>query len=293
MTLSVNALRAFLGANPAAIVAELTAVRGSSPRAAGTFMLISAEAQIGTIGGGALEYMVIDRARQVLRDGGHEDSLDIPLGPEIGQCCGGRVDVALRRVTEAQAQELVGRIEAEKAARPHVVMFGAGHVGHALAQALSALPLQVQVIDTRPDELVGFPHDVETQAVAMPEAMVRSAPQGSAFVILTHDHALDFLIAAEALQRQDAPYVGMVGSLTKKAKFRSWYLSEGYPAAALERLVLPIGGAAFPGGVGDKRPEVIAALAAAEIMVHIVRREALKIDARLATEQMSGAVIGR
>lgn len=293
MSLTSPEVTRFLGLHPDCIVAELTAVRGSSPRAAGTFMLISSEAQIGTIGGGALEYMVIDRARQVLRDGGHEDSLDISLGPEIGQCCGGRVDVSLRRVTDAQAQELVGRLEAEKAARPHVVMFGAGHVGHALAQALSALPLQVHVIDTRPDELVGFPANVETQAVAMPEAMVRSAPQGSAFVILTHDHALDFLIAAEALQRHDAPYVGMVGSLTKKAKFRSWYLSEGYPAAALERLVLPIGGAAFPGGVGDKRPEVIAALAAAEIMVHIIRREALKIDARLVTEQMSGAVIGR
>lgn len=293
MTLSAADLRNFLAANSAAIVAELIAVRGSSPRAAGTFMLISPDAQIGTIGGGALEYMVIDRARQVLRDGGHADSLDIPLGPEIGQCCGGRVDVALRRMTDAQAQDLIGRIEAEKAARPHVVMFGAGHVGHALAQALSALPLKVQVIDTRPEELVGFPANVETQAVAMPEAVVRSAPKGSAFVILTHDHALDFLIAAEALQRPDAPYVGMVGSLTKKAKFRGWYLSEGYPAAALERLVLPIGGAAFPGGVGDKRPEVIAALAAAEILVHIGGREAQKLNARLATGQKSGAVFGR
>lgn len=293
MTLSATDLISFLNAHPATIVAELTAVRGSSPRAAGTFMLISAEGQIGTIGGGALEYMVVDRARQVLRDGGHADSLDIPLGPEIGQCCGGRVDVALRRVTDAHAQELTERLEAEKAARPPVLLFGAGHVGHALAHALSALPLQVLVIDTRPDELVGFPANVETQAVAMPEAVVRSAPTGSAFVILTHDHALDFLIAAEALQRQDAPYVGMVGSLTKKAKFRSWYLSEGYPAGALDRLVLPIGGAAFPGGVGDKRPEVIAALAAAEILVHIGRREAQKLDARLATGQMSGAVIGR
>ena len=292
MSLSVADLRAFLAAYPAAIAAELTAVRGSSPREAGAFMVVSAAGQIGTIGGGALEYMVIDRARQVLREGGQADSLDIPLGPEIGQCCGGRVDVALKRVTAGIAARLVAQLEVEDAARPHVFMFGAGHVGHALARALALLPVRVHVIDTRPDELAGFPETVETRAVAMPEAVTRSAPMGSAYVILTHDHALDFLIAAEALQRHDAPYVGMVGSLTKKAKFRSWYLGEGYPQAALEKLVLPIGGKAFPGGLGDKRPEVIAALAAAEILVHIGRREVSKMRARPVTEQKSGAVIG-
>lgn len=292
MTLSVTQLQSFLISHPATIVAELTAVRGSSPREAGTFMLISPTAQIGTIGGGALEYMVIDRARQVLRDGLHEDSLDIPLGPEIGQCCGGRVDVALKRVTEAEAQRLVAKLEAELNARPHVYLFGSGHVGHALARALSALPLKVHVVDTRPEELTNLPDNVEAHAVAMPEAVARTAPAGSAFVILTHDHALDFLIAAEALQRADAPYVGMVGSKTKKAKFRSWYLGEGYPAAPLERLVLPIGGKAFPHGLGDKRPEVIAALAAAEILVHIGVREVEDLKARPATNKKSGAVVG-
>lgn len=293
MTLSVSTLTSFLAANPATIVAELTAVRGSSPREAGTFMLISPEAQTGTIGGGALEYMVIDRARQVLRDGEAGDSLDIPLGPEIGQCCGGRVDVALKRVTAGEAQRLKVKLEAEMTARPHVYLFGSGHVGHALARALSALPLKVHVVDTRPDELTNLPDNVQTHAVAMPEAVVRSAPNGSAFVILTHDHALDFLIAAEALQRADAPYIGMVGSKTKKARFRSWYLGEGYPAAPLDRLVLPIGGKAFPHGLGDKRPEVIAALAAAEILVHIGRREVEDLKARPATVAKSGAAVGQ
>jgi xanthine dehydrogenase accessory factor len=292
MTLSVTTLKSFLTTNPATIVAELTAVRGSSPREAGTFMLISPDARIGTIGGGALEYMVIDRARQVLREGGHHDSLDIPLGPEIGQCCGGRVDVALKRVTAGEMQRLVAKLGAELKARPHVYLFGSGHVGHALARALAALPLKVHVVDTRPDELTDLPDNVQTHAVAMPEAVVRTAPKGSAFVILTHDHALDFLIAAEALQRADAPYVGMVGSKTKKAKFRSWYLGEGYPAAPLDRLVLPIGGKAFPYGLGDKRPEVIAALAAAEILVHIGAREVEDPKARPATNKKSGAVVG-
>jgi xanthine dehydrogenase accessory factor len=290
MSLTAHDLSRFLAANPEAIVAELTTVRGSSPRAAGTFMLISPGSIIGTIGGGALEYMVIDRARQVLRNGEHSDNLDIPLGPEIGQCCGGRVDVALRRLTPELAETLSARLTVEAFARPHVFLFGSGHVGHALARALSPLPLQVHVVDTRPDELTELPENVVTHAVAMPEAVVRSAPRGSAYVILTHDHALDFLIAAEALQRRDAPYVGMVGSRTKRAKFRGWYLGEGYPADPLDRLVLPIGGKSFPGGIGDKRPEVIAALAAAEILVHIGHREA-SVERPVTTQ--SGAAVGR
>jgi xanthine dehydrogenase accessory factor len=292
MTLSAADIDTFIaraGSVTSVMIAELTAVRGSSPREAGAFMLISDAGQTGTIGGGALEYMVIDRARQVLREGGHEDDLDIPLGPEIGQCCGGRVDVALRRLSTAALERLKARIAAELEARPHVFLFGSGHVGRALAQALSVLPLQVHVVDTRPDELHDLPPNVTTHAVPMPEAIVRSAPQNASYVILTHDHALDFLIGAEALQRADAPYVGMVGSKTKRARFRSWYLGEGYPAEALDRLVLPIGGKAFPHGLGDKRPEVIAALAAAEILIHVGRRE-VTVSTRPVTTQ-PGAII--
>lgn len=290
--LTAEVLREFMALHPAAIVAELTAVRGSSPRNAGTFMLISPEAIIGTIGGGALEYMVIDRARQVLRQELDADTLYIPLGPEIGQCCGGRVDIALNALDSDRAATLIGRVEREAAARPHVYMFGAGHVGHALARALALLPLHVHAVDTRADELVDLPDNVEAIASPMPEAVVRAAPAGSAFVILTHDHALDFLIAFEALKRTDSPYVGMVGSRTKRAKFQSWYLSEGGDPAQLDRLVLPIGGAAFPRGLGDKRPEVIAALAAAEIMVQIGRWE-VSVSGDQGAQRVSGAMGGR
>lgn len=233
-------------------------------------MVIATDALAGTIGGGALEYLVIARARQALRDGLAPGVLDVPLGPEIGQCCGGRVEVTLKLVTPALATALTARLQSGEAALPHVYLFGSGHVGKALARALAALPLSVHVIDTRPDELHDLPPGIDARAVPMPEAVVRTAPEGSAFAILTHDHALDFMIAAEALKRPDAAYVGMVGSKTKRARFQHWFLAEGGDRDALRRLVLPIGAL----GLVDKRPEVIAALAAAEIMVHIGRREA-------------------
>jgi len=285
MTRLAPDIAAFLAREPVAIVAELTSVRGSSPRNEGTFMLIGAEALFGTIGGGALEYLVIDHARRLIASGRAAEVLDVPLGPEIGQCCGGRVAVSLRHVTPDVADELTGRLAAEKRSWPHVYVFGAGHVGRALAACLALLPVRVHVVDTRRAELIGFPEAVDSIAAAMPEAVVRSAPQGSSYVILTHDHALDFLIAQEALARSDAPYVGMVGSQTKRARFAKWYLSEGGDRAGLARLTLPIGSQ----GIGDKRPEVIAALATAEIMVHIQRREA-SVQSAPATW---GAVDGR
>jgi xanthine dehydrogenase accessory factor len=99
---------------------------------------------------------------------------------------------------------------------------------------------------------------------------VRAAPAGSAFAILTHDHALDFLIVAEALKRRDAAYVGMIGSKTKKATFRSWFLKVANGTEEeFSHLVSPIGGEA----VRDKRPAVIAALAAAEIMSALTLHE--------------------
>lgn len=250
-------------------------------------MVVAADTLFGTIGGGALEYMVIARARQALRDRLPATPLDIPLGPEIGQCCGGRVEVSLGFVDERLAAELQGRLRQTEAERPAVYVFGAGHVGQALALALAPLPVRVMVVDTRPDELAGLPENIAREVTALPEAVVRSAPPGSSFVILTHDHALDFLIAAEALKRADAPYIGMVGSATKRAKFTSWYREQGGSTAQSRRLILPIGDL----GLRDKRPEVIAALAAAEIMVQIGRREAF-VSARPDTEE-AGALHGR
>jgi xanthine dehydrogenase accessory factor len=256
-------LRAFLDAAPAAALVEVAEAKGSTPREKGAWMLVSLRAMLGTIGGGQLEFLAIAKARELIAGNIASGLLDIPLGPEIGQCCGGRVEVGISLVDEPRRRELLSRAAAEDHRRHHVYLFGGGHVGHALAAALSLLPVCVVVVETRADALEGMPADTATRLTAVPEEVVREAPAGSAFVVLTHDHSLDFLIVAEALKRNDAAYVGMIGSKTKKATFRSWYLKEaGGSEAAYGRLVSPIGG----DDVKDKRPAVIAALAAAEIM---------------------------
>ncbi|MFS8047247.1 xanthine dehydrogenase accessory protein XdhC [Rhizobium sp. BR 314] len=256
-------IRDFLRREPASILVEVTGVAGSAPRDTDAWMLVSEHAIFATIGGGQLEYMAIDQARRALRSGLAAEPMSVPLGPEIGQCCGGRVGLAFTVLNPQLANDLVARSDREMAARPHVYVFGAGHVGDALAMALSLAPLRVVLVDTREDELTActVPR-IETCLTAMPEAVVRDAPAGSSFVILTHDHALDFLITAEALKRSDAAYVGMIGSKTKRATFRNWLAREIGHADLFDRLICPIGGTA----IKDKRPTVIATLAAAEIM---------------------------
>ncbi|MBB3589968.1 xanthine dehydrogenase accessory factor [Rhizobium sp. BK529] len=255
--------RSFLALQPDAVLVEVTGTQGSTPREAGTFMLVSAKRVWGTIGGGHFEFIAIGNARQMLAGTGGTDVMDIALGPEIGQCCGGRTQLRFRRVTDAVSDELEKKQEDEAERLPEVYVFGAGHVGRALAAALAPLPLSVTVIETRRDELANLPVSTKSLLVPMPEALVKDIPAGAALVILTHDHALDFLIASEALARTDLAYVGMIGSATKRATFANWLSREaGGERSWLTRLTLPIGGSA----VKDKRPEVIAAMTAAEIL---------------------------
>jgi xanthine dehydrogenase accessory factor len=246
----------------ATVLVEVTGVVGSAPREPGAWMMVAADACAGTIGGGQLEYMAIDHARALLRRGEGSARLDVPLGPEIGQCCGGRVALDLTAVDCGLAGALRRRVETEARAAPEVLVFGAGHVGRALAAALALLPVRAVLIEQRAGELALAPAGVAARLTPLPEAEVAAAGPGAAFVVMTHDHALDFLIAAAALDRGDAAYVGLIGSKSKRARFRAWRRETGARAeGAVRGLVCPIGGAS-----GDKRPAVIAAMAAAEIM---------------------------
>ncbi|MEK1934010.1 MAG: xanthine dehydrogenase accessory protein XdhC [Pararhizobium sp.] len=257
-------IRDFLRREPDCVLVEVTGAAGSTPRDTDAWMLVAADSLFGTVGGGQLEYMAIDHARRALRQGVPAEAMNIPLGPEIGQCCGGRVGLSFTALTPGVTAFLIARSDREMAERPHVYVFGAGHVGDALAMALSLAPVRTVLVDTREDELsAASVAGIETCLTAMPETVVRDAPPGSCFVILTHDHALDFLIAAEALRRDDAAYIGMIGSKTKRATFKNWLSREIGRPELFDRLICPIGGTA----VKDKRPAVIAALAAAEIMV--------------------------
>ncbi len=266
---AAQSLKTFLAEQSSVIRIALTRVRGSSPRNEGTEMFVAPSALWGTIGGGQLEFMAINAARDMLRDGSLNRDMDVPLGPEIGQCCGGRVELQLIRMRSSDKEAATYRAARREDALPHVYVMGAGHVGRALADLFQHLPVRCILVDTRAEEIDLCTANVETRLSAIPEAEILSAPKGSAFVVLTHDHGLDFLLTTAALERQDAAYVGMIGSATKRIKLRNWALKQ-CDGQSIEHLRCPIGAS----GSRDKRPSVIAAFVVAELMAELTSETA-------------------
>jgi xanthine dehydrogenase accessory factor len=251
-------LRALLTGPAAVVHVTIADVKGSSPREVGAEMFVTATAMAGTIGGGQAEYRALNHARDMLARGITRSALDIVLGPEVGQCCGGKISLALTRLSDTAKAAHLARLES--APRPVVLILGAGHVGRALARVLTTLPLAVTVADPRASELALVPAGITTHLTPLPEADIASAPPGSAAIVTTHDHGLDFLLTLAALRRGDFSFVGLIGSATKRARFER-FARETSNFTDLENLTCPIGAA----GLGDKRPEVIALMTATEV----------------------------
>ena len=282
----------------AALVTVVSA-EGSAPRDAGARMVVRPSAAFhGTIGGGALEFEAIARARDALAGGrGPAIREAFLLGPQLGQCCGGRVDLSIETFGPPDLAEIAALAEAEAAgpfaararldndgrlareiasgaseggrlesfgeeATP-VLLFGAGHVGRALALALAPLPFRVRWIDSRPDAFPRFvPGNATPTRSADPVGEIDAAEAGALVVVMTHSHPLDLAIVSRALAAEKFRYVGLIGSATKRARFVGQMRAAALSEAALARLTCPIG---VP-GVEGKAPAVIAASVAAQLL---------------------------
>ncbi len=276
-------VEAYLASGEPVVLVTVGAARGSTPREAGTAMAVTATVAHGTIGGGRLEWEALKLARDMLSDGRRTAELDLPLGPAVGQCCGGHVLLDLALADEKALDALRTAEAAHHAETPQVVLFGAGHVGTALAQALRPLPLRLTWSDLRPGI---FPAEAADWAVLDRGDQVeaaRAAEPGAAAVILTHTHAGDYAIAEAALNRGDLAYVGMIGSQTKRRRFERWFVARGGDPDALDRLTSPIGGRENK----DKRPAVIAAYVASELLTAFAR-QADRLSRDLGTDKEAG-----
>jgi xanthine dehydrogenase accessory factor len=287
--------REALSEGPAALVTIL-ATEGSAPRGPGARMIVTETGLAGSIGGGRLERQAMAQARSILSlDPGSWRVQDYPLGPLLGQCCGGRVRLLVERLESVPEDQgpfevtLSDRVErrpldggggeaiaargplpapgarflepVESDALP-VHLFGAGHVGRAIAERAAGLPLHLAWYDSRP-EMAETPGVVLVDEAEM-AAAAAEAPEGSAVLILTHDHGLDYRLVAAALGGR-ARFVGLIGSKTKRARFLSRLAADGIDAA---RLTCPIG---LP-GIGGREPEVIAIATLAQLLMLRNRR---------------------
>lgn len=245
--------------------------RGSTPQKAGAAMMVTKEGAIsGTIGGGALEFAAIQDAMRSMASGQSGDFRKLyPLGPDLGQCCGGVVELETSIFSQDMSQEINPRRDGLEGDAPTpLALFGAGHVGRALVIALASLPFKISWIDERegifPDPC---PRNVTAIHSDDPVKLIASLPRHSYCLIMTHSHALDLALVDAALRREDFFYIGLIGSATKRARFQSRLQQGGLGAPARQRLVCPVG---LPSLYG-KDPAVIAASIAADLLI---RRQA-------------------
>jgi xanthine dehydrogenase accessory factor len=150
-----------------------------------------------------------------------------------------------------------------RSARPRLAIFGAGHVGQAVARAFAPLPFDLAWLASREDLR---PEAGGTHAEILGEdelqACIEAAPAGTLFAIFTHSHDLDYRLTRAVLARGDFGYLGLIGSRTKRVRFESRLKADGFTEADLARLTCPIGIAGLPG----KAPAVIAVALAAELL---------------------------
>lgn len=293
------ALRAAVAAHGPVARVVVAAHDGSSPREAGAEMLVWADGQSGTIGGGTLEFEAVARARAALSRRAAPVVERIPLGPALGQCCGGAVtlvtavldETALavqagraaiatgmgemplsvhRLLTDARGQGQVPTarlvdgwlVEPVAVARRQLWIWGAGHVGRAMVAVMADLPdLQITWIDTARER---FPQVIAAGVTpvwsATPEALAAHAPAEAEHLIVTYSHALDLELCHRLLAR-GFNWLGLIGSATKWARFRARLRALGHASQAIDRITCPIGDRSL-----GKHPQAIAIGVAVQLL---------------------------
>jgi xanthine dehydrogenase accessory factor len=290
------------------IHASVIQVRGSAPRAVGANMLITADNIWDTIGGGALEFEVMQQARSDItmihahQVAWHRRVMDIALGPDMGQCCGGHVrvliealtiaDTPILRVLAASDQPLLhplasgqplaladselgdkgAMITADKTGfilpqRPYqrpLFIYGAGHVGRALVPVIDGLGFDVYWVDIAPDRFPAVVPKGVSEVIAIDPTMIAAhAPIDAFHLVITHSHALDQAICHTVLAGEGFARLGLIGSKTKNARFRSRLGKAGVSDDMLARLICPIGIELVTG----KQPARVAISIAAQLAI--------------------------
>ncbi|GLW36323.1 xanthine dehydrogenase accessory protein XdhC [Pectobacterium actinidiae] len=244
----INILSTLHARHEGCVLLTLLGEKGSVPRDGGTKMIVTLQESWLTIGGGNLEYQCIAIARDMLMQHATQPRIEhFNLGARAGQCCGGMTTVLLEPLILPQ---------------PHIVVFGAGHVGHALVSLLATLPCRVSWVDEREEMFRQVPPGIVTRHLDDPLDAVTDSPAGSYFVVMTHHHPRDLALAEAILKRGDYRYFGLIGSHTKRQRFTYQLTGKGISEARLATMRCPVG---LP-DVKGKLPAEIAVAIAGEII---------------------------
>ena len=236
------------------IKVKIISAEGSVPRNKGTFMLISKKNIYGSIGGGQLEYKVIEISKKnLLKKEFDKGIVNIPLGPSIGQCCGGYVQVCIEKFNDGYLA-----LKNEKNTNDlnkNLFIFGAGHVGQELSSRVLDLDFNVNLIDSR-IEYLNLKKNVKINKIFSknPWFLLKKFPHKSYYIILTHSHEHDFKIINKILKLNNYNFVGLIGSKTKFNRFKHRLIKLGHKETYINKIECPIG----LKNVSSKKPGEIA-----------------------------------
>ena len=224
------------------IKAKLISTEGSVPRDAGTFMLITSKYLFGSIGGGQLEYSVIQKAKKFLNEKKtiNNEIINIPLGPAIGQCCGGYAQIEITKYKNGllslkNEKNFVTKLD-------NLYIFGSGHVGQELSSKSVDLDFNVHLIDSRKEYLkIQNEKEIIPIFTTFPWMIVKNLPKKSYYIVLTHSHDYDFKIINEILNLNSFRFIGLIGSKTKMKRFASRLKKLGHPQSKIDKIECPIG----------------------------------------------------
>ena len=226
---------------------------GSTPRDQGSKMVITGDNTYDTIGGGHLEFVVTNKAREMIAEGRSVQEIQhFPLGASLGQCCGGSATVLLETFAACQF---------------NVALFGAGHVAKSLVSILAGLPCKVTWIDSRESEFPdSVPANINKVVSDDPCAEIASLPQGCDVLVLTHNHQLDYELCVAVLKRlkqgHSLRHVGLIGSDTKAERFVKRLQHRGFSLEEINQIKCPVGLSEVPG----KLPMEVAVSIAGELI---------------------------
>ncbi|HTL11179.1 MAG TPA: xanthine dehydrogenase accessory protein XdhC, partial [Bdellovibrionota bacterium] len=236
------------------VMITVVQVEGSGPREPGARMLWYPDGRtVGTIGGGQLEHRAVEDAQAALEESQPRTVL-YPLCSRTGQCCGGRVQLLIEPMN----------------AGPRLYVFGAGHVGQAVAKVMQGTAFRVTLIDERPEWIHSdsTPDSVRCWDQGW-ESFLKQAvwdDERTYAVVMTHDHELDLRILRKLIELP-AKYVGLIGSETKWTRFQEKLAFLGAEPSDVERVTCPIGDRS----AGKTPAEVAISLGAQILRVHHVK----------------------
>ena len=237
--MKINKLTSNIDYKKNIIKAKIINVKGSSPNKINDFMLVAPKDIFGTIGGGNLEYLVIEESKLMLKNKSKRKKLNIPLGPGIGQCCGGYVEIilTLHKNTDAAMKDE----KVNDSFKEDLYIFGAGHIGQALIETISNLNFTTYLIDSREEYLkMSVNKDVNYLLSKEPWKVVNKLKDNAYYVVLTHSHEYDLKILNEIVTKKFT-FVGLIGSTTKKKRFFKRLTENGHDKNIIKKIECPIG----------------------------------------------------